>query len=82
MPSRFSFPLLSGTREVWVPVGQDPLFESWTNLRARHWLLTTGRLKPGVSLAEAQAELDAIGQRLAKQFPAENVGWEIHLFPL
>jgi hypothetical protein len=56
MPSRFSFPLLSGTREVWVPVGQDPLFESWTNLRARHWLLTTGRLKPGVSLAEAQAE--------------------------
>ena len=82
MPSRFSFPLLSGTREVWVPVGQDPLFESWMNLRARHWLLTTGRLKPGVSLAEAQAELDVIGQRLAKQFPAENAGWEIHLFPL
>jgi putative ABC transport system permease protein len=82
MPSRFSFPLLSGTREVWVPVGQDPQFESWMNLRARHWLLTTGRLKPGVSLAEAQAELDVIGQRLAKQFPAENAGWEIHLFPL
>jgi putative ABC transport system permease protein len=82
MPSRFSFPRLSGTREVWVPVGQDPMFESWINLRARHWLLTTGRLKPGVSLAEAQAELDVIGQRLAKQFPAENAGWEIHLFPL
>jgi predicted permease len=82
MPSRFSFPLISATREVWVPVGQDPMFESWMNLRARHWLLTTGRLKPGVSLAEAQAELDTIGQRLAKQFPAENAGWEIHLFPL
>jgi len=82
MPSKFTFPLLSGTREVWVPVGQDPLFESWMNLRARHWLLTTGRLKPGVSLAEVQAELDVIGQRLAKQFPAENAGWEIHLFPL
>ncbi len=82
MPSKFTFPLLSGTREVWVPVGQDPMFESWMNLRARHWLLTTGRLKPGVSLAEAQAELYAIGQRLAKQFPAENAGWEIHLFPL
>jgi predicted permease len=82
MPSRFSFPLLSGTREVWVPVGQDPMFESWMNLRARHWLLTTGRLKPGVSLTEAQAELDVIGQRLAKQFPAGNAGWEIHLFPL
>jgi putative ABC transport system permease protein len=82
MPSRFSFPLLSGTREVWIPVGQDPMFESWMNLRARHWLLTTGRLKPGVGLAAAQAELDVIGQRLAKQFPAENAGWEIHLFPL
>jgi putative ABC transport system permease protein len=82
VPSRFSFPLLTGTREVWVPVGQDPMFESWMNLRARHWLFTTGRLKPGVSLTEAQAELDVIGQRLAKQFPAENAGWEIHLFPL
>ncbi len=82
MPSRFSFPLLSGTREVWIPVRQDPMVESWMNLRGRHWLLTTGRLNPGVSLAEAQAELDAIGQRLAKQFPAENAGWEIHLFPL
>jgi putative ABC transport system permease protein len=82
MLSGFSFPLLSGTREVWVPVGQDPMFESWMNLRARHWLLTTGRLKPAVSLAEAQAELDVIGQRLAKQFPAENAGWEIHLIPL
>jgi len=82
MPSDFSFPLISGARAVWVPVGQDPLFESFMNLRARHWLLTTGRLKPGVSAAEAQAELDVIGQRLAKQFPAENAGWEIHLFPL
>jgi len=82
MPSRFSFPLLSGKREVWVPVGQDPMFESWMNLRGRHWLLTTGRLKSGVSLAEAQAELDVIGQRLAKQFPGENAAWAIHLRPL
>jgi putative ABC transport system permease protein len=82
MPSRFSFPRLSGTREVWIPVGQDPMFESWMNLRGGHWLLTTGRLKPGVSLTAAQAELDAIGQRLAKQFPAEDAGWEIHLFRL
>jgi putative ABC transport system permease protein len=82
MPSKFSFPLLSGAREVWIPVGQDPMFESWMDLRARHWLLITGRLKPGVSAAEAQAELNIIGQRLAKQFPAENGGWEIHLYPL
>jgi putative ABC transport system permease protein len=82
MPATFSYPLLAGTREVWIPVGHDPMFESWMNLRARHWLLTTGRLKPGVSLAEAQSELDVIGKRLAKQFPAEDAGWEIHLLPL
>ncbi len=82
MPATFSYPLLAGAREVWIPVGQDPMFESWMNLRGRHWLLTTGRLKPGVSLAQAQSELDVIGQRLAAQFPAENSGWEIHLLPL
>ncbi|HET9400075.1 MAG TPA: ABC transporter permease, partial [Candidatus Acidoferrales bacterium] len=82
MPSNFSFPLVSSAREIWIPVGQDPQFESWMNLRARHWLLTTGRLKAGVSIAEAQAELKAIGERLAKQFPSEDAGWEIDVMPL
>lgn len=82
MPARFSFPLVSSAREIWIPVGQDPQFESWMSLRARHWLLTTGRLKPGISVAEAQSELKAIGERLAKQFPDEDAGWEIRLIPL
>lgn len=82
MPSRFTFPLLSGSREIWIPAGQDPMFSAYINRRAPHWMQITGRLKPGVSIAQAQTELDALGQRLAKQYPAENAGWDVRMIPL
>src|SRR5215469_1407966 len=50
--------------------------------RAGHWLQVTGRLKPGISIAQARAELDALSARLAKEFPAENTGWVIRMVPL
>ena len=50
--------------------------------RTGHWLQVTGRLKPGVPLTQAQAELDAVGARLARAFPAENDGWVIRTVPL
>jgi len=37
-----------------------------------HWLLAMGRLKPGVSLSQAQADLDVIANRLAQQYPESN----------
>jgi predicted permease len=82
MPSHFSYPLLSGSREIWIPVGQDPMFSAFMNRRAPHWLQITGRLKPGTSMGEAETELSAIGQRLAKEFPAENAGWDVRMMPL
>jgi putative ABC transport system permease protein len=39
-------------------------------------------LKPGVSMTQAQAELDALSARFAKEFPAENDGWKIRMVPL
>ena len=39
------------------------------------------RLKPGVSLRR-QAEMDAISERLARNFPTENKGWTVRLVPL
>ncbi len=82
MPAAFRFPQLTESEQLWIPLVQDPLFGSWMDRRGGHWLRVTGRLKPGVSMTQAQAELDAISARLAKAFPAENDGWSIRMVPL
>lgn len=40
-----------------------------------HTITAVGRLKPGVTLDAAQAELGAIGARLAREYPQWNTGW-------
>lgn len=40
-----------------------------------HWLLVIGRLKPGVSIAQAQADMNVITARIAQQHPQSNNGW-------
>jgi putative ABC transport system permease protein len=82
MPATFRFPQLTDGERVWIPVAHDPLFGSWMPERSGHWLQVTGRLKPGVSPTQARAELEAIGERLAQSFPAENDGWAIRMVPL
>src|SRR5260370_14002224 len=54
---------------------------NWMGRRGGYWLQVTGRIKPGVSMTQVQAELDAIGARLAKEFPAENGGGTIRMVP-
>ncbi|HXO05398.1 MAG TPA: ABC transporter permease [Candidatus Sulfotelmatobacter sp.] len=82
MPAGFRSPFINTKQEVWIPFVQDPLFGSWMARRAGHWLPVFGRLKPGVSIAQAQAEMDAISDRLASEYPAENKGWTVRLVPL
>jgi putative ABC transport system permease protein len=82
MPATFRFPFLTKSEQLWIPLVQDPVFGSWMDRRGGHWLQVTGRLKPGVSMTEARAELDTISARLAKAFPAENDGWAIRMVPL
>jgi predicted permease len=82
MPSAFRFPMIMKSEQVWIPLVQDPLFGSWMERRGGHWLQVTGRLKPEVSMPQTQAELAAISDRLAKEFPAENSGWTIRMVPL
>ena len=82
MPASFQFPLVQESQQVWIPLIHDPMFGAWTNRRGGHWLLITGRLKDGVTVARAQAELSLIGERLAQAFPNENQGWTIGLMPL
>ncbi|MBZ5654981.1 MAG: ABC transporter permease [Acidobacteriia bacterium] len=47
-----------------------------------HWLQVMGRLKPGVSIAQAQAEMGVIAQRIAEQHPDTNKGWSASVEPL
>ncbi len=82
MPTTFRFPALTANQQVWIPLVQDPLFSQSMNNRGRHFLGVIARLKPGISGAEAQANLDSISANLAKEFPAQNSGWESHLAPM
>src|SRR3984893_17397130 len=82
IPGAFRTPFFTTKQEVWIPLVQDPLFSPFMPQRGAHLLPVIGRLKPGVSVAQAQAEMDAISGRLAGEFPAENNGWTVRLVPL
>jgi putative ABC transport system permease protein len=40
-----------------------------------HWLLVLGRLKPGVTIAQANADMDAVTRHLAEVYPKSDKGW-------
>ena len=62
--------------------GRRSVFQQLDGAARGHWLSVIGRLKPGVPIAQAQAEMDAISARLAKEYPAENEGWTMRVSPL
>ena len=82
LPAAFRTPLFNRKIEAWIPLVQDPLFSTFMPQRGTNLLPVIARLKPGVSAAMAQAEMDAISERLAREFPAENSGWAVRLVPL
>ena len=81
MPSSFRYPFFSA-EQIWIPLQQDPLFGPWMDNPKLHFMGVTARLKPGVSIPNAQAELDAISAHLAKQFPAEDKDFVFRAVPL
>jgi putative ABC transport system permease protein len=68
MPPELNFPRGG---EVFAPLALTP--QQAAN-RGAHYLLTVARLKPGVTLAQAQAEMDGIAARLAEKYPNTNTG--------
>ncbi len=57
--------------EIWTPLGAAYTLEQW-NERGRHNWMVVARLKSGVTLAQADAEMRSIGQALAREYPATN----------
>ncbi|MEW6128152.1 MAG: ABC transporter permease [Acidobacteriota bacterium] len=76
MPPGFQFP---GKTEIWLPAGWNGLSP---DRRAGHWLTVMGRLKDGVTLAQAEREMNLIQARIEQQFPQHNVGSQVVIVPL
>jgi putative ABC transport system permease protein len=68
MPQGFAFP---NNQKLWVPL--VPLVAK--DLRTFRGIFGIGRMKDGVTMAQARQELDAIATRLASQYPDTNKGW-------
>jgi putative ABC transport system permease protein len=47
-----------------------------------HWLLVVARMKPGVTIAQANADMDAVTRHIAEVYPKSNKGWGASVEPL
>ena len=47
-----------------------------------HWLLVMGRLKPGVTVKQAQQNMDSVTQHIAEMYPKSDKGWGSYVEPL
>jgi len=84
MPRTFEFPLYPGKLnrcELWVPMSLLPQ-EVGPEAQSNWFLSLVGRLKPGVTVAQAQAEAVRVAQEIMRNYPAE--GYKIHpvVYPL
>ena len=71
MPPGFNFPVKDDN--LWTP----STYSSRTLAnRGSHFLLVTGRLLPGVSIAKANADLQVLAKRLGREYPVTNAGIE------
>jgi putative ABC transport system permease protein len=77
MPPGFSFP---DDAELWIPREVSEFFKTKARQYPNQHVI--GRLKPGLTWAEAQTELDTIAGRLAAEYPAIDGGVGVRVVPL
>jgi putative ABC transport system permease protein len=78
LPPGFSF--RGRDIDLWEPLGFDPSRDYRKS--SGRWMNVTARVKPGVSLATAQAHMDALGKRYEQDFPEFDKGWGVTVEPL
>ena len=83
MPATFGWHIQKGTQasrpaDIWIP------FQIPNELRQRRgrFASAVARLKPGVSMDQAQQEMTTIGARLTQQYPEFNTNWTVNVVPL
>jgi putative ABC transport system permease protein len=67
--------------DVYVPMAFKP-DETANDARGSHYISVAGRLKPGVTVTQAKAELEVLATQLAQQYPDSNKGWGILMMPV
>ncbi len=69
------------TPDIWLPMSAEPDIEgfSWLDSRAAFNACVIGRLRPGVTPAQASADLNGIAGRLATEYPDDDAGMEVVL---
>ena len=72
---------LASKVDAWVPMAFDPE-ETANNNRGSHYINVVARLRPGVTVAQAEAEMKVLADQLARQYPDSNKGWSILLMRL
>jgi putative ABC transport system permease protein len=78
LPKGFHF-ARSRDAEIWTPLVPSP---NERERRRFRWLNLVGRLAPGASVEQVDAELDAVAARLGEQYPDSNAGSEVEVIPL
>jgi len=78
MPREFAWQFWSGPRQLWVPVG----YTKTDFGRGDNSFIAIARLKPGVSVAHARSEMEAVGSNVARQYPTEDANMSATVSPL
>jgi putative ABC transport system permease protein len=79
MPQSYAYPTRA---EMYVPVGQLSDQPGWQQRGNHPGLYGVARLKPGVTIEQADAEMNTIAANLEKQYPDTNPGNRVRLRPL
>ena len=82
MPQGFTYPPLLAGRDradFWVPAVPKP--DHYT-ARDKRELLVIARLRPGVTVEQARADLEAVAARIGEENPATNEGWGVRVSPI
>jgi len=85
VPEKFHGTFIGYSFSFWVPVSMQETFDTpgyKLEDRGARWIEGYAFLKPGITRQQADAELQAISQRLEKDYPETNRGHELSLSPL
>ena len=80
MPPGFRFPVEGERADYLIPL--HPLVPEHVNNRDSHFIRMVGRLKPGVTIQQCDAEMKTIAARLEQQYPKSNTGRSERVFSL